>query len=370
MKNKKLWYILIIVFILLFIIRSIVLNFQRATPVQVITPVIGELISKVRASGTITSRRVFKITSPTSGQVQDIPSNLTTGTKVAKGQIIAVIKPTEEDIANAEEELKTADINLKLAQQKYDLTKKLYDMKAIAQQELIREEINLMREDSAVQKLRSRLQGKQIVVPFDSVIVKMNIKTGEIVGAGAEMFTIADMTNLIAVLNVNESDISKIYQSQKVDIIGTDITSQLRGKVETISMVAQETSTEQERREPPRYLVQVGISVPEKNELRLGGNIWGEIALERKENVLNVPLEAILYDSGSAIPQPYVYLNRTGVAKKVFIETGINDGKNVEIMNGVNTDDQVITVGNVNLRDGRRVRLITKSEMEEEVIMR
>ncbi|MFA5857565.1 MAG: efflux RND transporter periplasmic adaptor subunit [Elusimicrobiota bacterium] len=367
MKNRKTLIIVAAVLAVLFIIRAVVVNIKRAVPVQVTTPVLGSITAKVRAAGTITSRKVFKITAPVSGQLQDIPSELNTGSKVSKSAVLAMIKPTEEEISNAEEELKSAEINLKLSQQKLDLTKQLFDMKAVAQQEVVQAEIALMREDSAVQKLRARLTGKNVTVPFDSVIVKMGIKNGEIISAGSELFTIADMKNLISVLNVSESDISKIFVKQQVDIIGSDSESVLKGKVESISMVAQDTGADQERREPPKYVVQVTIVVPERNELRLGGNVWGEVKLETKPNVLSVPMEAILYETTSAIPQPYLYVMRNGTAKKVFVETGINDTKNVEISADLMPNEQIITVGNVNIKDGSRVRLLTQREIEEQI---
>jgi multidrug resistance efflux pump len=97
-------------------------------------------------------------------------------------------------------------------------------------------EINLLREESNVQKIKDKMQPKIIEVPFDGFIVKIDGKNGQVVNSGKEMFVVADMNILVAVIDVLETDISKVELGQEVIIYGEGL-PQLIGKIKNISMV-------------------------------------------------------------------------------------------------------------------------------------
>ena len=72
---------------------------------------------------------------------------------------------------------------------------------------------------------------------------------------------------------------------------------------------------------------------------------------------MTVPAECVNYDNGEAFV--YVYENETGLAKKVFVEDGLVDAEKIEIVSGLEYDDQIIVSWSRELYDGAAVQIKT-----------
>ena len=89
-----------------------------------------------------------------------------------------------------------------------------------------------------------------------------------------------------------------------------------------------------------------------KLELRPGMYAIVRIGLERKEDALLVPAEALVAERAGA----FVFTINGHEAKKTRVQTGFNDGTNVEIVSGVEPDQPVILVGKRALNDGQAIK--------------
>jgi len=94
------------------------------------------------------------------------------------------------------------------------------------------------------------------------------------------------------------------------------------------------------------------IELPNPNlALRPGMYATVKIGIERKEDALLVPVDALVIEkAGSA-----VFTLVDNRAKKTRLETGFNDGAQVEILKGLSGNETVILVGKRTLADGQRV---------------
>ena len=90
-----------------------------------------------------------------------------------------------------------------------------------------------------------------------------------------------------------------------------------------------------------------------KLELRPGMYAVVNIGIERKEDALLVPVEALVTERASAS----VFTVVDAKAKKIPVKTGFNDGAYVEIASGVKPDQPVILVGKRTLGDGQAVQV-------------
>ena len=86
-------------------------------------------------------------------------------------------------------------------------------------------------------------------------------------------------------------------------------------------------------------------------ELRPGAYATVQLELERRQNVLLVPVQALLVEKAGTS----VFTIAEGKAKKIPVKTGFNDGTNVEIANGLNPGQAVILIGKQTLNDGQPV---------------
>ena len=67
-----------------------------------------------------------------------------------------------------------------------------------------------------------------------------------------------------------------------------------------------------------------------------------------------VPRYAIMYKNG----EPYVYIAKDGIAEQCFVQLGVNFGDDFVEAGGIKIGDQIITVGNELMAQGRKIRVV------------
>ncbi len=92
-------------------------------------------------------------------------------------------------------------------------------------------------------------------------------------------------------------------------------------------------------------------SVDPTVELPFDSNIKLRAASRKSENVLTVPVDAVYYEG----EQAFVYINEQGTARRRDVKTGISEGDSIEIKEGLERTDFIITSWSARLKDGMRV---------------
>jgi RND family efflux transporter MFP subunit len=85
--------------------------------------------------------------------------------------------------------------------------------------------------------------------------------------------------------------------------------------------------------------------------LRPGMYATVRIGIERKEDALLLPVDAIITEKAGAS----VMIVVDGVARKTRVQTGFNDGSYLEIVSGLKPEQRPILVGKQSLNDGQSV---------------
>ena len=94
-------------------------------------------------------------------------------------------------------------------------------------------------------------------------------------------------------------------------------------------------------------------SIQDAQDLYTGSTVKVTATTQRVENAMVVPLDVVYYQSG----KPYVYVMEDGIAKKVFVETGLFDDTQIQITSGLTPNSYLITTWSFQLRDGSKVNL-------------
>jgi len=76
-----------------------------------------------------------------------------------------------------------------------------------------------------------------------------------------------------------------------------------------------------------------------------------EIELQKKENALLIPAEALVTEKNKSS----LFVVRDDKAQKIAVQTGFDDGANVEILKGCVPGDAVIVAGKQLVTDGQKV---------------
>jgi efflux transporter, RND family, MFP subunit len=98
----------------------------------------------------------------------------------------------------------------------------------------------------------------------------------------------------------------------------------------------------------------------EGEALQSGMKVKLTLLKNKADNVLTLPISAVMYSGNDA----YIYLYREGKAVKKNVNVGIYDSDYIEIKDGINTSDKVISTWSNELYDGAEVLLSQNEGVE------
>jgi RND family efflux transporter MFP subunit len=175
------------------------------------------------------------------------------------------------------------------------------------------------------------------------VISAKNIEVTNMVSAAMVPFTINDTNTVTVNVSVSEKIINSINVGDSVDVSSSG--KEITGTVKTVNTVADATGT---------YNVEVNVPNAD-GALKPGMFANITFVSESADDVLVVPRDTVIEKDDKT----YVYvLNGTTVSKRT-VDTGIEDGINIEIKSGVAEGEKVVTTGQSYLDDGDTVNVIT-----------
>jgi HlyD family secretion protein len=412
---KKVVIIVIAVLVLAAMVTAGIVKSRKQTGTEVFVAKAegGDVVSVVTASGEIQPKTKVNISSQVYGTIVAIP--VKEGQIVQKGELLLKIDPEQyltevnslsasvrmasTEIESEETALVTRATQLRraealrkdgvLPEDEYDQTKLAYDSSVIRLKS-IREQV--MQAKAALAKANDQLSKTSIYAPMDGKIVELNTEVGEqvIVGTtnipGSVMMVIADMSEVLAEVRVDETEVVKIQPEQPVKITVDAVDG-----VEYGGHITEIRNSAQKENEVNVFGVKVLLEKPDER-LRPGMSAKARVEIERRSGVVRVPIQAVLERTqkqvdadlkasagasprgrdGEAVaaepaaegaakaeakppestaggkkpdekPLEIVYVLRDGKAQLVQVTTGIADESNVQILSGLKEGDTVIT---------------------------
>jgi RND family efflux transporter MFP subunit len=136
----------------------------------------------------------------------------------------------------------------------------------------------------------------------------------------------------------------KFKLNQSVEVAADIYTGKsFKGKVSNISVQADKS-----------HNFKVQITIPNgKQEIMAG--MYGSVSLNNAESItaLAIPRKALIGSSKN----PQVYVIRGGKSLLISFNAGTSDGEFIEVVNGLQSNDQIITKGQVNIQDKSNVKI-------------
>ncbi|MGH7506752.1 MAG: efflux RND transporter periplasmic adaptor subunit, partial [Longimicrobiales bacterium] len=167
------------------------------------------------------------------------------------------------------------------------------------------------------------------------------------------LFTIADISTMVARVQVSELDVVLISPGDAVDVqLDAFPGRMLQGRVRRVFPAA-----DPESRLVP---VEVAFTGPDARLARPGFLARMTFALGARDDVLLVPASAIVSDGTT----PAVFVIENERAARRPVRTGVTSEGRVEILDGVVRGDLVVVAGANNLRDGTAVRVVNPAATE------
>ncbi|MGI5920395.1 MAG: efflux RND transporter periplasmic adaptor subunit [Syntrophomonadaceae bacterium] len=369
------------------LVMAIMLIKNSGTEVETVTIGRGQIQKTVVDTGYVQSASTFDLYSEQGGRVQEIAVAI--GQKVSRGQVIMTLDnpdvavqadqirlqlaqaqaaaTTAEasaagiqlDLAKAQKDLQRAEQLLTagvISQAEYEDKRLLVDkyrqsyqqelenLKAARQQV----EINTTLLGNATQKQKHLT----ITSPVDGTVTQLPVKTAQVVSAGTCVARVAQTGNLEIRADILSDDLADVRVGQKVTITAPVLGDKtIAGRVSKIYPEAEEKQSALgvvQRRVP------VVISLEDIANLIPGYETRVSIETTKKDNVLLIPREAVLTTPDN---RQQIMLVINGRVHKKYIQTGIGDSKNLEIVRGLKEGERVIKDASLALKEKARVKV-------------
>jgi len=300
----------------------------------------GEIYDVIKTSGVWQPAQgsVKTMVATANGTVNFATTNLTEGTEVKQGQLLMNVSSQGLASNNLSAEIAKAKANYDQATSEYNRKKELYESKIIPKSEFEKVESNYAIAKSQYQSLASGVSGgsKQIRAPFDGFIRSVNVANGDYAEQGTVLISVATEQS-----KVLKSQIAPTYgltmQNIKNVWYQTEIgnwKSILDSEGEILSI-----SKDVERDSP---LISVYAKVNDAINLPDGSLTQIQIAMGNGEQGTLVPESALLEDYGNY--SVMVQLSGESFERRP-ISIGKRNGKNVEVLKGLQVGDVVVTTG-------------------------
>lgn len=284
----------------------------------------GDLTVSVSGSGNIGVSDEASLAFGSAGRVDKL--YVEEGDKVSEGDVLAKLDTgaLELALAQAQLALDEAEYNLKQLKKRLSSTS---DRVKIAESQV---EVAQLGVDEA----QKQLDEAAITAPFDGLVASVDADEGDSVSAVTTIVHLIDLTNMELGAEVDEIDIAEVKVGQRA-VIEVDAlpAQQFEGVVTLISSLSIEEAG------LVLYEVRIGFDVPPDSELKVGMSATADIIIQQRDNVLLVPERAIERDSqGNAVVKVMV----DEQIEERPVVTGISDGIQTEIVDGLNEGDVVV----------------------------
>lgn len=323
---------------------------------EIVSPKQGTIEAKSVATGNVEPRYEVQIKPQISGIIAELRKEA--GQMVQAGDIIATIKviPEMVQLNSAESRVNLAEISLKQVEETYKRDEQLFQKGVIAKEdyevskanylkaveerdnaqsalEIIRDGIAKNSNVSSTTQIRSTITGMILDIPVkvgNSVIQANNFNDGTTIA------TVADMGDMIFKGNVDETEIGRIREGMPIKLtIGA-----MEGR--TFDALLEYVSPKGvEKNGAIQFEVKAAVKIPADAFIRAGYSANAEMVLQRAEQVLTVPESTIEFQGDSAFVQRVTQEQPEQRFERHPVQVGLSDGINIEIKEGLTTDDKV-----------------------------
>lgn len=309
----------------------------EAIPVQVVDLYRGDISSFILFSSNVDSEKVVDIYPMASGIVEKIQHD--EGDDVKKGTVLAVLDEREALINEQKARINYEKIKMEFARQK-----EIYEKQMVSKEAYDRFRYNLETARLDWEQKRLLLSYTRITSPISGVVTRRHIKIGNKINISQIAFSVVQIREKIAVVNIPEQEKDFVFLKQKSVITAGD--QQVTGFVKRISpAINPESGT---------FRVTVEVN-DKKNVFAVGQFVNVKIIKKVHKNVILLTKDALLYEGGKV----YVFvIDKDNKATKKLVKLGFEEGNVMEIDQGLTGTEKVVTAGKSSLKTDTVVKVV------------
>jgi HlyD family secretion protein len=202
-----------------------------------------------------------------------------------------------------------------------------------------------------IDELKITLSDTSILSPVDGFVSRRNLDVGAFAGGNTVILQVVDIGTVRMVASLVEKDFKRVSAGVQAEVtVDAFPGEQFRGQVSRVAPIF----------DPATRTAQMEIEVPNPG-FRLKPGMYARVRLtvDRRPSALTVPRAAVIDTEGK---RGVFMVDQSQTARFREVRTGLQDAEWVEILDGLEEGDRVVTTGALALRDGDRVALVGEGE--------
>ena len=316
--------------------------------IPLITSIIAkqsEFMHYVELQGNVDTKKNLVIYPEYSGILTNV--YVKEGENVTKGQTLAKI-----DDGGLSQQVAQLQIQSDLAKTTFERQKRLWEQNIGSEIQYLQAKSNYESQQKAVNQLQQQVARTIVKAPFTGVIDDVISEQGSVVAPGqTALFRIVNLDDMYIETDVPESYITSVSEGKTVlvdfPVLGTTMEAKVRQAGSFIN--------------PANRTFKIEVAIPNKDK-NIKPNLTAKLRINdyTNEKAILIPLNII---SENAEGEQYVYTiaNKTdslATAKRTIITTGKTQGDDIEVLTGLNSNDEIIQEGARSVKDGQDVKIL------------
>ncbi len=363
---------------------------SSATPVRVERPSLRELRPSVFASGEFVHGDAVRITSEVTGKIKAV--HIREGQAVARGDLLleidsdgyaaqlahhrAAVRLQEVDMQRKTLAIDQFGRQHRRSEQLYErglLDAEAFERAAhqlrLAEVDLASSTEVLAQAHAALMQSEEQLAKTRVFAPIAGIVAALDIEAGEtaVVGTtnvpGSVLVVLASPDSMLAEVHVDEADLAGIRKGQRAAVTAVAYPERpVAGAVDFIATTAKYRPNSRSR----SFLVRIGLDDAFGLTLRAGMSCRAEIFLAPADEVLSIPIAAIVSadEPATRTTRHFAFVasinssDDRGAVRRVEIELGRADDEFQEVTAGLAARERIVVGPSRTLRklrDGDRV---------------
>lgn len=313
-----------------------------AIPVETVRPVRGDIDAMYSGTAPIEAFADATVIAKVGGEVREIL--VEEGDDVSRGQILARL-----DGDRLRLEKNQAEANLRKLQRDFQRNNDLKDKGLISEGDFEKIQYEMEALQATFDLAALELDYTEIKAPIDGVVSERFVKIGNTIGVNEQTFQVTSLEPLISYLHIPEREYRRINSDQtatiEIDALAGINFEAIVARVSPI--VDPATGT---------FKITIEVSDPSR---RLKPGMFGRINIvyDSRAMALQIPRSAVIEEAGESS----VFIVTDDTAEKRIIRTGYSEDGNIEVLEGLADDDEIVIVGQMNLKTGSKVSIINST---------
>ncbi len=309
--------------------------------------------------GTLQAIQEVTVKSEIGGSVQKV--HFRDGQRVQEGDLLVSLDAAKlrKRLQARKAALSEAEARMKNSRRTYERQQNLFD-KGVGSEQARDEALTAYaaaraqvdRLEAEIEEIEENLLDTRIRAPFGGILGESHVDSGDVVQAGTALVPLTRNDELEVVFTVSEKHMSRVSKGQKVSLTLPGYPDRtFVGEITFLDpVIAQSTRS-----------LRIKATVENTQERLLpGGFASVRLTVDQRENATVIPEEALIPTRKGYM----VFTVRNGTAHARDVQIGLRKPGIVEIREGVEPGETVISTGHISAQDGARI--CGRSEAAEE----